>query len=289
MPEKILTELFDSRACSVEKNGRRTLRKIFLVPEGDPARAVLWGPPYGCLYAGLGVYVKSKAVEPVDDTTCRLTVIYESPDAFTNPPLDYVFWDVDLATQTTRIYSTSNAEARKTFPPGEPEYEESVAINEDSDGNIGGVDILVPKVELAARVLRTKKYWSNLYQETVYGLVAKVNKKTFMGFAPGEVLFVGCQKQDSGEQHVQLAFKFLCEKNVSGQVMPTATSAVSVAKKGWEYLWPRIGPVYDSTTKKTLWGKPLCYHVDELYASGDFTALGLGEEELTDDTDYGIL
>ena len=292
-----IQEELDSRQMSIEKGGKRTMTRSFLVPADSSAEAVIQGPPYGSGFGTAGVYLKSKSVARVDAGLYRLKANYESPDAINNPPVDYVFWDVDIATQTQKIYNIESPSDRTEYPSGS-RFAGRTAINEDDEENIDGVDVLLPKIQLTARVLRKKKYWTTAYQQTVYGLVAHVNDDSFMGFEAGEVMFMGCQKSDSGEDFVNLTFQFMVEKNVTAEMevnVETEGTEVSVEKQGWQYLWARIGRYMvegvGDNESDTVKNGVLTVNVDTLYSEGDFSQLGLSEadSEVTDDTDYGIL
>lgn len=287
-----ITEDEDSRQMTIEKGGKRTLVRSFLVEADTASDAVIMGPPYGSGFSGSKTYLKSKSVALVDPGIYRLKCNYESPDPVNNPPVDYVFWDIDNGTQNIKIYSIKKPSDRHEYPTT-LRWAGRTAINEDDQGNIDGVDVRTPFTQLTARVLRKKKYFTNQYQQAAAAIVAHVNDAPFMGYDAGEVFFDGMQKSDSGEDFVQLTFKFLVEKNKTGIVMTANelnSGDMSVDKNGWQYLWARMGQYLDEETLDAKNG-PLTINVDTIYDSADFSVLGLTEadSEVSDDTDYGIL
>lgn len=291
-----ITEDNDSLQASEEKGGKKSLIRTFTVYDADsPNEAILLAPPYGSRYSDMGVYLRSKSAVRVPEKSgmFRVKAVYDSPDPINNPPVDYVFWSMDIATQTQKIFNVKSTSDRTEYPTTLRWYGRTT-INEDDEGNIDGVDVMIPKVQLTARVLRKKSYWTNAYIQSVNSLIAKVNDAKFQGFEAGEVIFIGCQKDDSGEDYVNLTYQFLCEKNQTEinfqSNEPNFKGDYSVDKKGWEYFWVRNGKYYDSETKESKTGA-LVANVDKVYETGDLSALDLtdSDSEITDDTDYGIL
>ena len=56
----------------------------------------------------------------------------------------------------------------------------------------------------------------------------------------------------------------------------TIGDITGIAKAAWEYLWVRYGTVQDTDAKKLV-KRPTSVHVEQVYNSGDFSQLGIGD------------
>ncbi len=282
-------ELLESGECTIERGGRRSLQRTMIVTEPLPTKAVKLGPPYGTLNLEVGGYLKTKRAIPIDDKHCRLVLTYESSDPIANPQLDQVTWETDIGTQNVRVYETEDQVSYTV----DPVWQGVLTINEDDEGNIEGVDIMVPRMELTARVRRKRKFWSLEYQAAVFDLCARINDAKFQGLAAKTVLFLGCQKQDEGEDYVSLVYKFAYSAGKKANPMTylgeSGPATVNVPYEGWDYVWSRNGKKYANNHE--LKGRISIHVAKGLYETGDFSTLKLAEDdsEITDDTPYGIL
>lgn len=159
-------------------------------------------------------------------------------------------------------------------PSGEtaPDYKGAIGVTFDS---VEGVDITVPVYTFSETHYLAASAVDNAYKATLYFLTGKVNSGGFKGTAAGECLFLGAtgtRRGTSSEDDWEINYRFAASPNRSGITIGTITG---INKKGWEYLWVRYEDVED-TAAKVLVKRPASVHVERVYESGDFSALGIG-------------
>ncbi|MBN4052529.1 hypothetical protein JYT82_00275 [bacterium AH-315-K20] len=105
----------------------------------------------------------------------------------------------------------------------------------------------------------------------LFALTGKVNNGVFRGFAAGECLFLGASGSKRSDSDWEISFRFAASPNATNLTVGDITG---IAKKGWEYLWVRYADAVDDTAK-ALVKKPSAAHVEQVYDSGNFAALGI--------------
>jgi hypothetical protein len=144
------------------------------------------------------------------------------------------------------------------------------AINVDSN-SVNGVDIIVPVYSFSeTRIVDNDDVGASL-KSALFNLTGKTNNAAWHGFAAGEVLFMGASGSRHGRRgDWEINFKFGASPNKTNITIGTISG---ISKKGWEYLWV----LYEkSTDQNCLIQVPKAVYVHQVYASGDFSALGLG-------------
>jgi hypothetical protein len=61
-----------------------------------------------------------------------------------------------------------------------------------------------------------------------------VNSDSFLGFASGEVLFLGIDCGDGTNTEAEIEYQYAMSENITGL---SAGDISGIAKKGWDYLW----------------------------------------------------
>jgi len=166
----------------------------------------------------------------------------------------------------------TQAYAESRFGSGAPD--QKMAIGVDSNG-VNGIDIVNPQLQWQETYDVPNSYVTSDWIRGVAGVTGTTNNASFRGFEAGEVLFVGCsgsQEWDDqkGRGPWSLAFRFVAEKNVTGQTIGDITG---VSKKGHEYLWVRYEDAVDTNV---LLKKPKAVYVNKVYRESSFAALGIG-------------
>jgi len=209
------------------------------------------------------------SVSYLGDDAWQVTISYEKNGAEdgTDPLKRARSFDTSGGTKhMTQAYAESR------FGTGAPD--QKMAIGVDSNG-VNGIDIVVPQLQWQESYDVPNAYVTSSWIRGVAGVTGTTNSSAFRGFEAGEVLFVGCsgsQEWDDqkGRGPWSLAFRFVAEKNVTGQTIGDITG---VSKKGHEYLWVRYEDAVDSNV---LLKKPKAVYVNKVYRESDFSALGIG-------------
>jgi len=138
-----------------------------------------------------------------------------------------------------------------------------------SDGEIEGVDIVVPHYRFSEVHYLPLARVTNAYKSDLFDLTGRVNQAPFRGWAAGEILFEGAAGSKRGEEDWQIPFHFAASRNKQNVKIGYITIP---SKKGWEYLWVAYADV-EQANEGVLVKHPLYAVVEKLYEDGDFTKL----------------
>jgi hypothetical protein len=177
----------------------------------------------------------------------------------------------DTSGATVRVF-TSKATIAK-YPSTSGDFKGLVGVNRE--GEAEGVDIVIPglKITITARLARANV--TGAYVKTLARLTGTVNVAAFYGFDVEEFLFLGATGEVAAKTDPEIQFNFLASENVTGLVFGDISG---VAKKGHEYVWIQYKDEKDSVaTPKILVQRPAAVYVERLYASADWSALGIGD------------
>jgi hypothetical protein len=161
-------------------------------------------------------------------------------------------------TTTGATYHTADAVSQTAFGVGAPDVGTTIA-----DGD--GVDITGPKLQFTIRKRKAGSLITLAYVNTLVSLTGKTNNAVFLGFAAGELLFLGADGQQVRGGDTEITFSFAASPNVAS----TTFAGVTVTDiKGHDYVWAKKEP-----TAAGGWTTKGVYRAT-LYQSGDFSLLG---------------
>ena len=145
-----------------------------------------------------------------------------------------------------------------------------------------GVETVVRQLEVSIEKTFPAGTVDNDYIQTLYGLTGTVNHSPFRGYSAGEVLFLGADVTLNNLEKETVSYGFSLSPNVINLKIGlvggyTVASTITVAsKKGHDYLWVEYASkVTEAQSKKQRVGRPLKAHVEQVYALGNFSLLGL--------------
>lgn len=123
-------------------------------------------------------------------------------------------------------------------------------INIQEDGRSEGVDIPEVTQGFSLSYTAAPGAMTAVNRTKIARATGKVNLSAFLGFAPGEVMFTGCQSEFTvgAEVNQTLEFTFEVQENQTGISIPGV--AVAIDKDGYDYLWQLPEYTVDDTTKK---------------------------------------
>ncbi|MEL6396590.1 MAG: hypothetical protein AAFQ71_11400 [Planctomycetota bacterium] len=175
-----------------------------------------------------------------------------------------------VGTQSVRRL-VSLATISETVPMGETATDYAGAINQDEDGNIEGVDVVVPRLTLAVSEWFAPASITQSFKRTIADLTGTVNNATFRGWAAGEVLFLGARINPIRDDLQQVDYEFAIEANVTGF---TIAPGFSIDKKGHEVTWTAYETETDTNANRAR-RVPAQVNVEQVYATASFDGLGL--------------
>lgn len=140
-----------------------------------------------------------------------------------------------------------------------------------TDSGVDGVDITVPDWrETVIRYMTTAQIEAPGFKAAVFGLTGKVNNATYMGFAAGELLYLGAQADQRNADAVwEVTHQFQARPNRTGIVI---NGAEPFDAEGWDLVWVRTAPQDQDDAIAIV---PAAFYVERVYERGDFSALGL--------------
>jgi hypothetical protein len=160
------------------------------------------------------------------------------------------------------------------------------AIGLDSDGNVNGVEIIVPKPRFSLEMhvdfsLITDAYWYKLELAT-----GRVNSKRFKGRQPHEVVFEGTdfdgtRRVDSEETSLgRLRFDFaVSRESIYDAAIPGSGVVIEglergISKRGWDYLDIQYGEVIDAASQTKV-QRPVMAWSRQVMDEYDFNKFGI--------------
>ena len=178
-------------------------------------------------------------------------------------------WSFDTQGGTIRV---TNSRATVRYPSTAPDHKGAIEV--DSDGDVQGVDIVVPALKLTA-----KKRWlkdSTTYNETTYltymrtmsRYTGQMNSATYGPFAANELLFLGASGEFQAGKDNEVEYHFAASDNESALAIGAVTG---IAKAGHDYLWISYKHATDGAGKKCR--VPAYAYVERVYDQFDFNTL----------------
>ncbi|MBQ9799135.1 MAG: hypothetical protein IJO40_04255 [Thermoguttaceae bacterium] len=192
---------------------------------------------------------------------------------------------------TATISTARSTVQRVSCLLGEPQEETYGLLNVNDDGVAEGVEVKRPNMQMT---IVEKIGWSKFTFQRFLKLLDHtpcVNSEYFCGFAPGSILYEGCDvdllnedDEENGEIKLKwkLSHKFQWAMNVVGQTEAiwtwqgekTALESEPYNKNGWDYKWSKfVNIIKDGEVKKVL----RQVNVERLYVYADFQELKLPE------------
>ncbi len=280
-------EAWDSQGLKVTAAKSGNSMTIKAIVTGTDDRAVA----YAELIANLSnvldlppwhvVVADSIDMQPIAEEIWAATIEYISPNDANTPrqpkAIGEVTFEFDGTGGTTRIFSSINQER---YPPTATDYHKWIDV--DKENNPKGVDIVIPKLTFTLHQSFEGKTITLPWLRKVLFLTGHTNNDTFLGFAKGEVLFLGPAGQQpfsfldngqvvSGERDV--TFRFEVSPNVTNLQIDDITG---IKKNGHQYMWTKNEQVEQSGV---LVPKAIAVYVDDAYPSADFSILGVNDPD----------
>lgn len=125
--------------------------------------------------------------------------------------------------------------------------------------NVDGADIVIPALKLTLTRRWDAGYITLAQIKNLARYTGKVNSDTFLTFAPGEVLFLGCIGQEGDDVETEVTYQFACSENLQNEIIGGITV---LAKDGWDVAWIEYSPKVDGG-KPAL--QPLYIYVERVY------------------------
>lgn len=246
------------------------------------------------------VEVEYLVFDEIDESLAMAALLAEAPETWGNAPIQStsleqihdsmwigtVTWGFTQLTppteeegESTTSFSTKGGKAKITQSRGTTAYAKSGETAPDFKGAIGvtkdsveGVEITVPALQFSKTRRFPPGWLTSDRVKALSRLTGSTNQTTFLGFAPGELIFEGCEgTQKDVDEPVDVKFDFIGSQNVTGQTYGDITG---VNKLGWQYLWFLYQESEDATAKAVV-KRPIACYVETVLPAADFSGIGI--------------
>lgn len=143
------------------------------------------------------------------------------------------------------------------------------AIGVRDEGEVEGTDIVLPALKITANFRHPQGYITANQIKNLARNTGKMNSGAFLGFAAGEVLFMGATGSEGTDTETTIAYQFACSENLSNQVINGITVA---EKRGWDVLWMTFEDVVDSAAGSAKARRPKHIYVSRVYDQFDMAS-----------------
>lgn len=172
--------------------------------------------------------------------------------------------------QAREVKATHVNPAYAPFIASSPPLHFNGAINFDGS-QTNGVEIIVPQLSFAVHFKVPVTVITLGYVFTLAYLTGKMNHNFFLGFAPAELLFLGCNGGQIDDDWYELTYDFAASPNFQGNVGPFT----NITKRGHDYAWVYYWPTQDDD-HHVLVPDPAILNIVRVYDEADLTQLGFG-------------
>ena len=218
-----------------------------------------------------------EVVERINDDTWKVKAVYAETEDGADEDIEddgeeeTVSFAFDTGGGT--MHRNQSLKTVSKAPNDAPDF--NGAIEVDNEGNVNGVDVTMPVLNFTETHTMSGSRVTTSYKKNIAALTGTVNRSSFRGFAPGEVLFLGAsgsKRSKKASAPWEITFRFAVSPNQSS----VSVGKLKVSnKKGWNYLWVRYADKV-ADNKKNVIKEPVAAYVEQVYPEGDFGNLGLG-------------
>ena len=218
-----------------------------------------------------------EVVERINDDTWKVKAVYAETEDGADEDIEddgeeeTVSFAFDTGGGT--MHRNQSLKTVSKAPNDAPDF--NGAIEVDNEGNVNGVDVTMPVLNFTETHTMSGSRVTTSYKKNIAALTGTVNRSSFRGFAPGEVLFLGASGSKRSKKLSapwEITFRFAVSPNQSS----VSVGKLKVSnKKGWNYLWVRYADKV-ADNKKNVIKVPVAAYVEQVYPEGDFGNLGLG-------------
>lgn len=151
-----------------------------------------------------------------------------------------------------------------------PPYNHLIGVNGE---DVAGADIVIPALKLTCHYKHPAAVISIAKIKYLSNITGTINSTTFLTFAPGEVLFLGCSGCEGTDAETEVQYQFACSANNDDL---TIGEIASIVKRGHDLAWIKYEDKTETAGGITYPVKaPQFVYVERMYEEIDL-ALALG-------------
>lgn len=141
------------------------------------------------------------------------------------------------------------------------------AINVKEDGDVEGVDIVIPALRLTYTFKHPAGAVNESFARDMARITGRTNELEFRGFEPEELLFLGASGSDGSDADAEVAYEFIGEGEAVGQDTISIGDIKDIVKKGHHILWVEFKDDVDNGNPIR---PPWRVHIDQVYEPVNF-------------------
>ncbi len=140
------------------------------------------------------------------------------------------------------------------------------AINVKKDGDVEGVDIIIPALKLTYTFRHPGGVVTEDFARAIAGATGTTNENTFRGYQQGELLFAGATGSDGTDAEAEVTYQFIASQNAT----ITISDIAGIVKQGHWYGWLEFD---DDVSEGRAVQKPKRVNIERVYDSTDFASV----------------
>lgn len=208
------------------------------------------------------LYRKNINIRPDGWNQYIVEVSYGGLNVTTIPQNSYTF-NFDTTGGTVNV-KVAKAHVQSYPTAGDPH---KGVIGVQQDGGVDGADIIIPKLKFTLAFKYPAGVITVSFIKSLAAVTGTTNAYRFLGFDPGELLFLGATGSDGTAQEMEVSFAFEASQNATGLTIGGITG---IAKGGHEYGWAEFGDVVDSGKAAV---NATAVHIERVYNSADWASV----------------
>jgi hypothetical protein len=224
------------------------------------ATAALFSGPQGLLYR------QDVRIEPVGFQLFNVEVPYADKKHDTGS------FQLTFDTTGGTVHITASKETIAAYGTGAAttDWKQAIGVT-GPDKEPQGADVVIPVCKLTATYRHPQGVITLPQIKNLARWTGKVNSDTFLTFAAGEVLFLGCTGQEGTDAPTEVQYHFACSENLTG----LSIGGITVANKlGHHLYWIQYKP---ATANNGGGQVPKAVYVERIYDTIPLaTSLGFG-------------
>jgi hypothetical protein len=143
-----------------------------------------------------------------------------------------------------------------------PNHQGAIGVKSKGKGlDVEGAEIVVPALKITVHFKHPMGVITIPQIKQLARWTGNVNSDTFLTFAPGEVLFLGCKGSEGSDAETEVGYDFACSENLQNKLIGGITVA---EKQGWDVYWVQFKQDVDPDADKPI-SPPEYIYVERVY------------------------
>ncbi len=210
------------------------------------------------------LYRNNLDIEPDGWSQFKITAAYKKKDQ-DNLPQGEVSFSFDTSGATINIKAAKEHLATYEAAGVVTGNFHKGAINVKGDGDVEGADIIVPALKMSWSIKQPEGIVNTNFAKTMARNTGKVNVFGWLGFAAGELLFVGASGSDGTDADAQVTYSFVASPNETDF---TIGDIAGITKKGHDLAWVEFK---DEVEDGAASAAPKRVHIERVYNQVSFS------------------